>query len=331
MVIVPLMADGEVAGHAEHRPHGRRRGALLPERVRADEAVRGPGSHRPPECRGPRRGQGPGRARRAHGTPQPRRFQRELAAFLAVSETRAGRGADDGSRPVQGLQRPQRPSGRRRPARRREPRDRVLHPRRRPRLPLRRRRVRGDPARLRPARRPRRSRAGSAPRSTRSPTTAADRTCRSASAWPAIPRTPATRTTLVETADQALFLAKGAPFRNSRDQFVAALDETAMGLLDGSARSELLDSVLIRAAAPARRPARLRLPRRARRRPPHRSRRDRRHGRRASGSGMPVDDGASAARSSAPAGRSRSTTTTRSRATRPTYDGHGRRRRRARR
>ncbi|HYK94308.1 MAG TPA: EAL domain-containing protein [Candidatus Dormibacteraeota bacterium] len=54
--------------------------------------------------------------------------------------------------------------------------------------------------------------------------------------------------TLVETADQALFLAKGAPFRNSRDQLVAALDETAMGLLDGLGAEELLDSILNRAA-----------------------------------------------------------------------------------
>jgi len=53
---------------------------------------------------------------------------------------------------------------------------------------------------------------------------------------------------IVETADQALFLAKGAPFRNSRDQFVAALDETAMGLLDGLGAEELLDSILNRAA-----------------------------------------------------------------------------------
>ncbi len=52
---------------------------------------------------------------------------------------------------------------------------------------------------------------------------------------------------LVETADQALFLAKGAPFRSSRDQFVAALDETAMGLLDGMGPDELLDSILSRA------------------------------------------------------------------------------------
>jgi diguanylate cyclase (GGDEF)-like protein len=53
---------------------------------------------------------------------------------------------------------------------------------------------------------------------------------------------------LVETADQALFVAKGAPFRNSRDQFVAALDETAMGLLDGLGAEELLDAILTRAA-----------------------------------------------------------------------------------
>ncbi len=52
---------------------------------------------------------------------------------------------------------------------------------------------------------------------------------------------------LVETADQALFLAKGTPFRNARDQFVAALDETAMGLLDGSGPDQLLDSILVRA------------------------------------------------------------------------------------
>src|SRR6185295_478380 len=53
--------------------------------------------------------------------------------------------------------------------------------------------------------------------------------------------------TIVETADQALFVAKGAPFRTSRDQFVAALDETAMGLLDGLGAEELLDSILSRA------------------------------------------------------------------------------------
>ncbi|HET9680417.1 MAG TPA: EAL domain-containing protein, partial [Candidatus Limnocylindrales bacterium] len=53
---------------------------------------------------------------------------------------------------------------------------------------------------------------------------------------------------LVEIADQALFIAKGSPFRGSRDQFVAALDETAMGLLEGRGPEEVLDAILIRAA-----------------------------------------------------------------------------------
>ncbi len=62
------------------------------------------------------------------------------------------------------------------------------------------------------------------------------------------PEDASDKDSLIETADQALFLAKGAPFRNSRDQFVAALDETAMGLLDGLGAEELLDSILNRAA-----------------------------------------------------------------------------------
>ncbi|HYL41628.1 MAG TPA: diguanylate cyclase, partial [Candidatus Binatus sp.] len=52
---------------------------------------------------------------------------------------------------------------------------------------------------------------------------------------------------LVELADQALFIAKGSPFRGSRDQFVAALDETAMGLLSGRGPEEVLDAILGRA------------------------------------------------------------------------------------
>jgi diguanylate cyclase (GGDEF)-like protein/excisionase family DNA binding protein len=56
-----------------------------------------------------------------------------------------------------------------------------------------------------------------------------------------------TKEALVETADQALFVAKGAPFRSSRDQFVAALDEMTLGLLDGSNTDQLLDSILVRA------------------------------------------------------------------------------------
>jgi diguanylate cyclase (GGDEF)-like protein len=57
-----------------------------------------------------------------------------------------------------------------------------------------------------------------------------------------------TKDELVEMADQALFIAKGLPFRASRDQFVAALDETAMGLLEGRGPDEVLDAILIRAA-----------------------------------------------------------------------------------
>ena len=62
------------------------------------------------------------------------------------------------------------------------------------------------------------------------------------------PEEAANKETLVEIADQALFVSKGAPFRSSRDQFVAALDEMAMGLLDGSDTDALLDSILKRAA-----------------------------------------------------------------------------------
>jgi diguanylate cyclase (GGDEF)-like protein/excisionase family DNA binding protein len=62
------------------------------------------------------------------------------------------------------------------------------------------------------------------------------------------PEDASDKDSLVETADQALFVAKGAPFRNSRDQFVAALDETAMSLLDGSGTETLLDAILTRAA-----------------------------------------------------------------------------------
>ena len=62
------------------------------------------------------------------------------------------------------------------------------------------------------------------------------------------PDDAATKDELVEIADQALFLAKGSPYRNSRDQFVQALDETAMGLLEGRGPDEVLDAILIRAA-----------------------------------------------------------------------------------
>ena len=60
------------ARHPEHRPDGWRRVPLQPERVRAHEALRRPGGDRAPQRGGPRRGQGPGRARRADGAPEPR-------------------------------------------------------------------------------------------------------------------------------------------------------------------------------------------------------------------------------------------------------------------
>ena len=73
MIVVPVRVGGRVVGHAERRADGRGRGVVQPERVRARPAVRGPGVARPRERGGPRRGHGPGRARRADGPPQPRR------------------------------------------------------------------------------------------------------------------------------------------------------------------------------------------------------------------------------------------------------------------
>ncbi|HJW22289.1 MAG TPA: EAL domain-containing protein [Candidatus Limnocylindrales bacterium] len=61
------------------------------------------------------------------------------------------------------------------------------------------------------------------------------------------PDDAAAKDELVEIADQALFIAKGSPFRASRDQFAAALDETAMGLLAGRGPEEVLDAILGRA------------------------------------------------------------------------------------
>ena len=58
--------------HAQRGAHGRRRLALQPGRVRAGPAVRGPGIHRAPQRRGPRRRDDPGRARCADRAAQPR-------------------------------------------------------------------------------------------------------------------------------------------------------------------------------------------------------------------------------------------------------------------
>ena len=72
MIVVPLRVGAEVIGTLNIGRMGGAGGALHPERVRADEAVRRPGLDRPRERRGPRCDQGPGRARRPDRAPQPR-------------------------------------------------------------------------------------------------------------------------------------------------------------------------------------------------------------------------------------------------------------------
>ena len=116
-------------------------------------------------------------------------FQRELSEMLgddghgpALRDPHAGPGC------VQGLQRFARPSRRRCPPRRDRPCHDERDPRRRPALPLRRRRVRRDPARGRPGGRPRRRRPDPAPRSPKRPSRHRASTSRSA------PGSPASRT-----------------------------------------------------------------------------------------------------------------------------------------
>ena len=59
-----------------------------PERVRADEAVRGPGGDRAAERRGARGGQGPGRARRADRPAEPRRVPARAGEAIAAATGR---------------------------------------------------------------------------------------------------------------------------------------------------------------------------------------------------------------------------------------------------
>jgi diguanylate cyclase (GGDEF)-like protein len=59
----------------------------------------------------------------------------------------------------------------------------------------------------------------------------------------------ATKDALVETADSALYLAKGSRLRSGvHDPFVAALNETAGALLEGSSPDQLIRTILARAA-----------------------------------------------------------------------------------
>ena len=67
----PAVGERRDDRHAQHRPHGRGRGVLHPERVRADPAVRRAGVHRPAERRGTRGGPSAGRPGCPHGPAQP--------------------------------------------------------------------------------------------------------------------------------------------------------------------------------------------------------------------------------------------------------------------
>ena len=89
-------------------------------------------------------------------------FQRELGEAIATDDASGPGGADDGPRSVQVVQRRARPPVRGRAPARGRPRRSGAPPRRRPRLPLRGRRVRGHPARPRSRPRPSRSPSGSA-------------------------------------------------------------------------------------------------------------------------------------------------------------------------
>ncbi len=145
--------------HPEHRPGRECRGVLLDQRVRADEALCRPGLDRTPERRGPWRGPGPCRAGCPDRAAQPRRLPARARRGCRDRWRRAPvRGPDDGPRRLQAVQRRARASGRGRPADGDRARDGDRDPGRRPPLPLRRRRVRRDPAQHRPHGRPRRGR-----------------------------------------------------------------------------------------------------------------------------------------------------------------------------
>ena len=213
------------------------------ERVRADEAVRGAGRNRPAQRRGARRGQGPGRARCADRPSQSRVVPARVWQRLSTPPNPALRGPDDGSGPLQGLQRPiGHPAGDELLATWRERSSR--HPAAGPGVPLRRRRVCRDPPR-RGARgadevaRRIRAAVASNPDDERRPARHDQRGDR------LLPRRWARQGEARRVRGPGAVPCQGRPASvNSRDPFVAALDETAMGLLDGLGPEELLDSIL---------------------------------------------------------------------------------------
>ena len=143
MIVCPLLDRRARSSARSTWPHGRRGVPLLARRVRAGPAVRRPGLDRPAQRRDARRGRHPGRARLPHRPPQPRRVP--ARARRAPRARRPVRAPHARSRRLQGLQRRARPPGGRRAAPPGRRRDAGVAPRGRPRLPLRRRRVR-DPA-----------------------------------------------------------------------------------------------------------------------------------------------------------------------------------------
>ena len=135
-------------------------------------------------------------------------------------------------------------------------------PRRRPPLPLRRRRVRGDPAGRGPRSRPRGGRPDPARRRRRCRSRPAGRRVTISVGVACYPDDGRTKDALVAIADRALYLAK--PVGRSRDgtsrgddPYLRALDETALALLDRHDPTILLETILTRAdvAARARRTA----------------------------------------------------------------------------
>ena len=141
--------------------------------------------------------------------------------------------------------------------------------RRRPALPLRRRRVRGDPARRRPGRRPRCRRPdptrGPGPdRPARRAGSSRGRSSRVSVGVACFPDDGRSNDELIAVADRALYQVKPAdrarPSGAHADPFLQALDETAIALLDRHDQAGLLPDDRRAGLDPARDGARLRRP-----------------------------------------------------------------------